>query len=184
MAPKEVLENFERTAQIWIGALGSYTIAQFTRKPDEESWSIGQVYTHLLNQANYFQLGMLEQCVVGEMEPTGEEMEERGKMIFSMGSFPPIQIKVPPSSAYTPPQPVSIEEVRASLSNLIIRMRITAPLIRQADPKRKARHPAFGMMNAEEWFTLIEMHFRHHLRQKERLDAWLGVESGSMSVAE
>jgi hypothetical protein len=37
----------------------------------------------------------------------------------------------------------------------------------------KTAHPAFGFLNAREWFHLIEMHFRHHLRQKKRLDRFL-----------
>jgi hypothetical protein len=28
-------------------------------------------------------------------------------------------------------------------------------------------------LNATEWFAIVEMHYRHHLRQKERLDALL-----------
>ncbi|MBT2770920.1 hypothetical protein J7J47_01565 [Halomonas sp. ISL-60] len=33
----------------------------------------------------------------------------------------------------------------------------------------KVLHPGFGALNAKEWFLLIEMHYRHHLSQLERL---------------
>jgi hypothetical protein len=37
----------------------------------------------------------------------------------------------------------------------------------------KTAHPAFGFLDAFEWFQLIEIHFRHHLRLKNRLDKFL-----------
>jgi hypothetical protein len=37
----------------------------------------------------------------------------------------------------------------------------------------KSRHPGLGYFNAGEWLRFIEMHMRHHLRQKERIDAFL-----------
>jgi hypothetical protein len=37
----------------------------------------------------------------------------------------------------------------------------------------KAMHPGLHYLSAREWLQFSEMHFRHHLRQKERLDAFL-----------
>lgn len=39
----------------------------------------------------------------------------------------------------------------------------------QAPESRKMVHPGFGALNANEWFVLVEMHYRHHLAQLERL---------------
>ncbi|RAP28452.1 hypothetical protein C2W64_04886 [Brevibacillus laterosporus] len=30
----------------------------------------------------------------------------------------------------------------------------------------KMMHPGFGALNAQEWYVLVEMHYRHHLLQK------------------
>jgi hypothetical protein len=38
---------------------------------------------------------------------------------------------------------------------------------------QKVQHRAMGYLNAEEYFQLIDMHFRHHLWQKERIDQFL-----------
>ncbi|WP_322907104.1 DinB family protein [Paenibacillus sp. SGZ-1009] len=36
-----------------------------------------------------------------------------------------------------------------------------------------ATHPRLGGLNAWEWFWLVEMHYRHHLHQQQRLeDSW------------
>jgi hypothetical protein len=37
----------------------------------------------------------------------------------------------------------------------------------------KCIQPAFGWLNAHEWFWLNEQHFRHHLLQKARIDSFL-----------
>jgi hypothetical protein len=81
---------------------------------------------------------------------------------------------VPASQQYTPPQPKSREAVRESYANLQTAMSETATAIENATVKGKSEHPAFGFVSAAEWFQMIEMHFRHHLRQKGRLDKFLG----------
>jgi hypothetical protein len=37
----------------------------------------------------------------------------------------------------------------------------------------KTKHPALGYLAAKEWYKLIVIHFRHHLRQKKRIDLFL-----------
>jgi hypothetical protein len=39
--------------------------------------------------------------------------------------------------------------------------------------KEKTKHPGFHYLNAIEWLQFIEMHFRHHLKQKKRIDKYL-----------
>jgi hypothetical protein len=43
------------------------------------------------------------------------------------------------------------------------------------NPNFKVRHDGFGWLNSREWFDIIGMHFRHHLRQKNELEQKLGV---------
>jgi hypothetical protein len=42
------------------------------------------------------------------------------------------------------------------------------------NPNCKTNHPLFGMLNAGEWYIMNGWHFAHHLRQKSRIDAFLG----------
>jgi hypothetical protein len=37
----------------------------------------------------------------------------------------------------------------------------------------RAGHPGFGRLSAPEWVQLADMHLRHHVRQKRRIDAAL-----------
>ena len=37
----------------------------------------------------------------------------------------------------------------------------------------KTKHPGLGYFDAREWLGFAEMHMRHHLRQKERIEKCL-----------
>jgi hypothetical protein len=47
--------------------------------------------------------------------------------------------------------------------------------VNDINPNYKDEHGGFGWLNAQEWFDLVGMHFRHHLRQKYDLDQKLSV---------
>jgi len=169
----EIFYHFEKTARVWLVALNEYTDEQFARKPSETQWSIGQVYYHLVMGTQNFHLRACKRCFEHRGEVTEGGKTLPGKIVFLLGSFPSAKIRVPPSPEYTPKQPESRAEMREGLLKLIETMRALAPQIDQASPVQKWKHPALGMLNAIEWYRLIEMHFRHHLRQKARLDKFL-----------
>lgn len=87
--------------------------------------------------------------------------------------LPPVKIKVPDSPEYTPTTPESTEEVKVRLQLLTAKMREIEPSVAGIPRDRKVPHPAFGYLSAIEWFQLVPMHFRHHLRQKQELDDFL-----------
>jgi hypothetical protein len=39
----------------------------------------------------------------------------------------------------------------------------------------KTKHPGLGFFNANEWLQFAEMHLRHHLKQKERIEEFLKI---------
>lgn len=169
------LARFNQVLDTWEQALGSYTDAEFLTKPDADAWSIGQVYMHLAGSTNYFHLKHVADCRASDDNANGS-MTMPGRISFYVfGGFPPIKIKVPPSPEYTPPQPESVAAVREKLTALRPRMaEMAAKLLEKDNKSGKTKHPAFGYLNAYEWFEMIDMHWRHHLRQKRRLDKFLG----------
>jgi hypothetical protein len=69
------------------------------------------------------------------------------------------------------PQPESIDQL-----NLDMRQLKTDAFVlwqKTADARGKSKHPGLGYFTAQEWFQYVEMHMRHHLRQKARLDTYL-----------
>jgi len=49
-------------------------------------------------------------------------------------------------------------------------MKQAALLISKSNHKGKTKHPGLNYFSADEWFRFAEMHFRHHERQKKRID--------------
>lgn len=173
MTAKESLQRWEKVSQQWMAALDNYSEEELLRQPEEGAWSIGQVYVHLLGSAQFFHLAHVKTCLASN-DNSEKSKKMPGIISYFLGIFPPIKIKVPPSPQYTPPQPKSREALRESYANLQKAMTETAAAIENTTFKGKSEHPAFGFVSAPEWFQMIEMHFHHHLRQKGRLDKFLG----------
>lgn len=189
MDTKETLRNFEETVSGYIRELEGTSLDQLLWKPAEDEWSLGQMYMHLIGSAQYMQLRNAALC----LEPgDGPDVSRAGKTqlgedVFRAGSFPPDRVRVPPSPQYTPPQPESKEQLVGGLQATVRRMTEIEPAIAaEFEPVPQGRlesgreiarntvlHPRLGGLNALEWFQLTEMHYRHHLLQKARLDnAW------------
>jgi len=177
MKTRESLHKFEETANHYRQELDHFSLEQLTRQPSENEWSLGQMIQHLINSALYMQLRNVELCMTAngnDADPAAVKTEA-GMALFEQGSFPPVRIQVPPSPQYTPEQPASKEHLVQGLNMVIQRMREVEPTLDQVYPSHTVAHPRFGAMNATEWYLLIEMHYRHHLLQLDRLKAFLGL---------
>jgi hypothetical protein len=171
MTPTEALKSMDETTNHYLKELNNYSLEELNRKPSENEWSLGQMYVHLINSTLYMQLGNIEKCRIQTIDSAlavGEKTEA-GEAILAQGSFPPTRIHVPPSPQYTPKQPETKEQLVDGLNNVMKRMKEVEPSLDDISPSHKVDHPRLGALNAKEWFTLIEMHFRHHLHQMERL---------------
>jgi hypothetical protein len=171
----EIRNNFNKTLAVWEQALTQYTPQQLAQKPADNGWSIGQVYQHLVMGALNFQLKQIEKCISSD-EGKNEVKTQPGTDITAAGSFPPIQIKVPESAQPAPAQPESSLVIRENIELLRKRFAELSAQIDEAPFHGKTKHPALGFLDAKEWLWILEMHFRHHLHQKGRLDKMLGVQ--------
>ncbi|MEK3790547.1 DinB family protein [Paenibacillus sp. FSL R7-0204] len=176
MNPAEALQQFEKTANHYLKELDTFSMEQLLRQPAEGEWSPGQMVQHLIQSALYMQLRNIDLCLAGNGGAAGKEAEMTpdGKAVFAGGSFPPVRVHVPPSPQYTPVQPESKEQLIQGLNTVIERMRETLPKLAQAPEHSTVPHPRFGPLNATEWYLLIEMHYRHHLLQLDRLKNAIG----------
>lgn len=173
----EALQELKLTVERYLQELESLEMEQLLMKPNEDEWSIGQMMMHLIQSAQYMHLGNVDRCL-GEskatLNPTAEKTAN-GRAAFELGSFPPIRIKVPASPEYTPKQPESKEKLTEGFRAVVARMKRTEPTLSEASEQNKILHPGFGALNAREWFLLVEMHYRHHLSQLERLKRELNL---------
>jgi hypothetical protein len=174
MDTKSVLQEFEKVAAYYITELERYSDDQFAQKPSADQWSVGQMYNHLIQFCLFVQLKAIDACA-SLHAPTNGEKSEAGQQIFQNGGFPPVKIKVPASPEFTPKNPESKEEVKQNLLSVIDKVREAESKLASIPPDRQVAHPRLGYLNAVEWFQLVVMHFKHHLRQKQELDSFLGL---------
>lgn len=165
-----LVEDFNRTIEIWIKDLDEYDFIQICTKPSPVSWSIGQVCNHLVAEANHY-VGQIKICVSTD-DNEFEEASANAKRMFLNNDFPDEVIEGPATNRYVP-QPESKEQLMSSLLKLRDEMNKLGVLISESLFQGKTRHPGLNYFNAEEWFQFAGMHFRHHLRQKKRIDDYL-----------
>jgi len=167
--------RYQKTTGIWLDKLNIYNEKQLLKIPADGGWSLGQVYVHLILGNDHFFLKNAERCLNKEGTKKGGGKNRNGIIIFLLGGFPNMKYKMPKAVEVMPRQPKNIEELRGKLLKSIEFGKDISMRLENQDPKEKIRHPAFGYLNAKEWYCMCEMHFRHHLRQKKRLERLLGL---------
>jgi hypothetical protein len=172
MSAKKMFGQYEQISGMWESELETYSDEQFKKKPSSEGWSIGQVYAHLVMGSFNYHIKQIEQCLESEANQH-EKKTFPGRLMFFIHAFPPVRIKVPPSPAYTPQQPERKEKILAGMRLLRKKLQELSREVDAASHVGKTKHPALGYLDAREWYQLIVMHFRHHRRQKRRLDVFL-----------
>lgn len=172
MKAEKIYNTMMETLSIWENALNGYSEEEFKKNASDDNWSIGQVYQHIIVGTMKFHLPQVEKCL-GSSENKDEGKTMPGKLVFLINTFPPMRIKVPASKEYTPEQPADKNAVKENLILLKKKLKELADKIEKSESKGKAKHPAFGFLNAIEWYGLIGNHFKHHLKQKKRIDAEL-----------
>ena len=169
------LQHFEELTNTYLDELKGFSMEQLTRQPNENEWSLGQMYLHLIGSALFMQIRNIEECMTQDADTASniEGKTEAGEAIFKQAGFPPIRIQVPPSPQYTPQQPRDKEQIADGLKSVLHRMKEIEPTLDKASMRHTVAHPRFGGVNAKEWFVLVEMHYRHHLLQQDRLIKFL-----------
>ncbi|MDR7074239.1 DinB family protein [Fictibacillus barbaricus] len=161
--------------ETYIGFLKDYSLEQLRHTPGQGVWSIGQMYDHLIVVAHEY-LDKVEACAT-TVEEQKQGKTEFGEYLFNIGGFPPIKIKLPDELDTPPDNTKSKENIILELNQLINRMKELEMKVENINPNYKDKHGGLGWLNAQEWFALVGMHFRHHLRQKYELDQKLGLYS-------
>lgn len=162
-----LLEAFNDTIQKWIDFADDYTLEMLCQKPDDNSWSLGQVYTHIIDDTGWFADQMA--TAMQTKADSEKQMHENARTMLRNNSFPDIMIEGPATEIYIK-QPESKEEIQHKL--LSIKTEVNN-LFASFDPSKatgKTRHPGLLYFNALDWLQFAEMHLRHHFRQKKRID--------------
>ncbi len=164
MTGKEILIAFRND-------LPKYSPEQLQRIPAEGVWSIGQMYDHIILVAHEY-LDHVEECAALKEEQV-EGKTPTGEQLMKDGGFPPIKIRLPDEMNAPPNNSDSGEKLASRIDEVIKRLEQWEVPVESINPNVKVKHGGFGWLNAKEWVDLVEMHSRHHLRQKEELESLL-----------
>lgn len=173
-----LIDDFNNTIDVWIKELEGYTFAQLSMKPSPTSWSLGQVYAHLVENTRYF-IDQVKICITTNDNTYGEAAAA-GKNMLHNNQFPDELLEGPPENLVTP-QPESKEQILDSLISIKDEMNAVTRLIYGSPFKGKTKHPGLGYFSAQEWLQFTDMHLRHHFRQKKRIDQFLNQKPGNQS---
>ncbi|MEO1049288.1 MAG: DinB family protein [Bacteroidota bacterium] len=167
-------DRFVNTTSEWLKALEGYDAEHLKHKPAPDQWSLAELYDHLMRVANTYQIPHFLNCANnGTKRLSGKNY--KGMVIFDVDYLPGKKMRMenfPPDIVrdFTP----VVKEKNILLKEFegFIRMvqNDLQTKLMNADTNLKEYHPLFGWINAVEWFSLIEIHIRHHLPQRTRLE--------------
>ncbi|MBL7856353.1 MAG: DinB family protein [Cyclobacteriaceae bacterium] len=161
-------DAFNNTIDHWMTELQQYSFQQLCFKPNAESWSLGQVYMHLIHETKYYILQM-EACL-DNTENADATMDQQARIMFQNDAFPNERILGDPVSAGNIPQPSSTVKLQQDLIALKVELNDVADRITECSFTGKTQHPGLGYFSAVEWLQYAAMHWRHHEHQKKRID--------------
>jgi len=162
----DIINNFNKTIIIWIEALKHYSLENLQQRPSTTEWSLGQVYQHIIDDTKFF-VQQVQFCLASNAN-TDEQMHTDARRMLAANSFPAMKL-TNPNNDINMPQPgnklILLQEL-ATIKNEVNSFTIQA----LETCTGKAKHPGLGYFTALEWLQFAEMHLRHHLRQKERIE--------------
>jgi hypothetical protein len=165
-----LIDNFNRTIDTWIEELDRYDFATLCKRPSSQRWSLGQIYTHLLNETRFY-IGEIRRCSATD-ENAMEAPSPTGKMMLWNDDFPDEALDGPATNS-TMPQPTSKDQLVNDLLMVRVEMNEAYLLLSESVYEGKTKHPGLDYFSAEDWLQFAEMHLRHHFRQKKRVDDFL-----------
>lgn len=162
-----VTDELSKTLQIWIDSLQQYDEQSFLMKPTDGSWSIGQVYLHLVNETSFF-IAQARTCLSSDTN-SNKLASPHGLQMLNNNSFPDERIVGPPSNQLLQ-QPTSKNAILVGLQRLSSDIIEIKELFEQSSFRGKSKHPGLQYLDSYQWCQFAEMHLRHHFRQKARID--------------
>ncbi len=168
-----LIDNFNKTIDVWLDELQHYDIDKLLVKPDTASWSMGQLYRHIIEETNWY-FEQIELCFDRKENPI-QTMKESAKSMFHNNSFPNEIIKGDPFISDNVKQPTDWQTLQVDLQKLKRDVNEIWLKIEKATIAGKSEHPGHGFFDPLEWFQYAEMHMRHHLKQKGRINNFLKI---------
>ncbi len=139
----------------------------FTRTPAEGVWSYSEVFAHIF-RSNIGCCKAIEGCAAGTGIEDTKPLSVSIKLILFFKRLPPGKYKVPQVIAKDV-QKISRKEAEELIARFKAKMETVYPLVSEASPTQKVKHPRLGLFNAKDWYAFIHIHTLRHQRQLGRI---------------
>ena len=176
MDNKKILNQFNKKANEWLVDLRMMDEEVIQIKPSETSWSISEVYDHVMRVARSYQIPNLQKSVT-ELAKRKKRKNKYGIAIFDLGYRKDVHIKMeefpkPLVEAFTPAKRDKRDLVKDFLS-FIKEVNELQDILEKSGKDHKQYHFMFGDINTREWFSLIELHIWLHDKQKAKIKRYI-----------
>ncbi|PWS28136.1 hypothetical protein DHW03_11325 [Pedobacter yonginense] len=167
MNTSKVKTSIHQITNAYKAKLAAYSDDVFQTTPPIDGWSYSEVYAHIFDSSLLSLLAM-ENCIngKGEDKPTHFAV----KLILFFGSLPPAKKYKVPKRLADRVKKISKTDALDFILEFEKALEVAYPLISNAKPNSKTKHPRLGYLNAKQWFRFIEIHLKHHLKQLVRIE--------------
>ena len=174
MFRKDPVILFKKRAEKWFLDLQDYNEERLFHRPAPDQWCLAELYDHIMRVANTYQIPNFLQCIEHNTKK-GRAKKSIAYLIFNLNIVPYRNIKMEsfPNKIVSDFTPEILDKklLESNFKDFIAETIAKESLLKSCDKTIKHNHPFFGMINAIEWYSLIEIHMRHHERQKKLLEA-------------
>lgn len=163
----DINKNISLNLKVYQEILKNVPEDEFFRSPQIGSWSVSEVYCHIIHVTTVSLLA-IEKCLHGKQMRSSSSLPFITKIIFLFGQFPPIKLKAPENIA-AKTKKIEKEEARNGLIKVIQRLDSTVARLSKSSSNCRISHPKLGMLNSYEWLRFIDIHNKHHLKQIKKI---------------
>ncbi len=175
---QKLLNRFNKKANEWLVDLQMMDEALIKVRPSEKSWSLSEVYDHVMKVGRTYQIPNLKKSVT-DFANRKKKKNKYGIAVFNLGIRKNIHMKMeefpaPLVEAFTPVTRKKNDLIEDFMS-FIEEANMLNELLENSNKENKQYHPMFGDINTKEWFALIELHIWQHDKQKEKIMRYLEI---------
>ncbi|TKC13031.1 DinB family protein [Pedobacter polaris] len=139
----------------------------FVLTPPIGGWSYSEVYSHIFD-SSLLSLMALNNCIKGEGEIKPTHFGTKAVLFF--GALPPGKKYIVPKRLAERVKKINLMAAQQFIVDFELQLLKLYPLVNNANPKIKVKHPRLGYLNAKQWLRFIEVHLNHHLKQLKRIE--------------
>jgi len=172
MNTNKLLAKFNSKGKEWLNDLEKINDESIFVNPAQGSWSLAEVYDHVMRVARNYQIPNLKKSIT-----TAAKRKKRknltGFAIFNLGVRKDVYMQMekfpqPLVEAFTPEKRTKIDLLK-DFKSFINEVNDLDEILKKSSKENKQYHPLFGDINTKEWFALIELHIWQHDKQKKKI---------------